>query len=84
MNEKYERFKQIWLDIDLGSMKLGFCLAIYLLFFHQTVYFGRSQHYQEVGGLVGLSLSTMTWIGSMMGLYSLWIPAIVVFLISLG
>ena len=37
-----------------------------------------------MGGLVGLSVSVTTYIGSLLGMYSLWIPAIVSFIVSTG
>ena len=45
MNEKYEHFKSIWIEFDVVSMQLGAALALYLIAFHQTVSFGRSQHF---------------------------------------
>ena len=84
LNERYEHLKQVWLDMDVVSMKLGVGLCAYLFCFHQFISFGKSQHYQDVGGLVGLSMSTMTYVGSQLGFLPLWVSAIVVILISLG
>ena len=84
MNEKYEHFKSVWIEFEPLSMQLGIALALHLFFFHQFVSFGRSQHYQDIGGLVGLSVSVTTYIGSLLNMYSLWIPAIVSFIISTG
>ena len=84
MNEKYEHFKSVWIEFEPLSMQLGIGLALHLFFFHQYVSFSRSQHYQDMGGLVGLSVSVTTYVGSLLGMYSLWIPAIVSFIISTG
>jgi len=37
-----------------------------------------------VGGLVGLSVSATIYIGSLLSMYSLWIPALVSFIVSTG
>ena len=37
-----------------------------------------------MGGLVGLSVSATTYIGSLLGMYSLWIAALVSFVVSTG
>ena len=83
-NERYAHLKQVWLDMDITSMRMGVGLCFYLFCFHQFISFGKSQHYQNVGGLVGLSMSTMTYVGSRLGFYPLWVSAIVAILISFG
>ena len=37
-----------------------------------------------MGGVIGLSVSATTYIGSLLGLYSLWIAALVSFIVSTG
>lgn len=37
-----------------------------------------------MAGLVGLSVGVTTYIGSLMGFYALWVPAVIVFIISYG
>ena len=34
LNERYEHLKQVWLDMDVVSMKLGVGLCAYLFCFH--------------------------------------------------
>lgn len=84
MNERYERLKKLWIDFDMVSLQAGLALLFNLVLFHQYVSFGRSQHYQDMGGIIGLSVSFTGYVGALLGLYPLWAAAIIVFLISTG
>ena len=82
MNEKYDTFKKIWIEFDVLSMQLGVALAVYLFIFHQFVSFGKCQHFQDFGGIVGLSVSVTVYIGSLLGMYPLMVPAGVCLVVS--
>lgn len=84
MNIKYDHLKVIWVGYDTISMQLAIVMSVNLFFFHQYVMFSKSQHQQDMGGIVGLSVSGTTYIGSVLNLYGLWLPAIVCFIVSNG
>lgn len=84
INNSYKRLKLIWIDYDVVSMQIGVVLAVNLFFFHQYVNFSRCPFEQDAAGLVGLSVSTITYLISLTGLFSLWVPAGVSFIISNG
>ena len=83
-NAKYEHLKRLWVGHDTIYMQLGIVMGVNLFFFHQYVNFSRSQFQQDVGGLVGLSLSATVYAGSLLGLYGCWVAAFVCFLVSNG
>ena len=82
MNEKYDTLKKIWIEFDELSMQLGVALAVYLFIFHQFVSFGECKHFQDIGGIVGLSVSVAVYIGSFLGMYPLMVPAGVCLVVS--
>lgn len=65
-------------------MQIGIVMAINLLLIHQYVSFSRCPFEQDAAGLVGLSVSALTYLLALMGLYGLFVPAAVSFIISNG
>ncbi len=84
MNERYDRLKNIWIEYDVLSIQAGILLTFHLILFHQYLSFSRSQYYQDVGGIVGLSVSFTSYVGALLDVYPLWASAVIVFIISSG
>lgn len=82
LNEKYDSFKKIWIEFDKLSMQVGVALAAYLFLFHLFVSFGKSPHYQDFGGLVGLSVSFTLYGAALLGMLPVYVPAGVCVVIS--
>ena len=43
-NEKFEHFETVWREINEISFYIGIASSFFLIIFHQSVAFGRSEH----------------------------------------
>ena len=84
-NEKHQHFAKIWTEFNEVAFAFGIMVALFLIIFHQSVAFGRSEHQQNTAGVTGMLVSIGVYVGAgVFGLYPVEVSAVVAMIIAYG
>ena len=84
-NEKHQHFAKIWTEFNEVAFAFGIIVALFLIIFHQSVAFGRSEHQQNTAGVTGMLVSVGVYVGAgVFGLYPVEVSAVVTMIIAYG
>jgi hypothetical protein len=83
-NQKYEKFAKIWTQFDQAAFACGIAIAFWLFLFHSVTSFGISKHQQTTAGLVGFTISLVSYAFSMLGYLPLEVAGAVAVAVSFG